>query len=155
MNTQIRRIHKFKFYLNASHYVFFNGRRGKPHPHTWEFMVKILDLRENTVEFNVYENALVKVFAPYQNQTLNDLPPFHALMPTLENMTEYFGAELRKTVAGLQGRLLEVEGSETPTRGYLIDYSLAAEPITLPAASDSAEAADRLFDMLLEDRHEP
>ena len=37
----INREYKFKFYLNANHYIIIDGKEGEQHPHTWEFMVHI------------------------------------------------------------------------------------------------------------------
>ena len=40
-NTTFRE-YKFKFYLNANHFIVINGKEGEVHPHTWEFMVDVL-----------------------------------------------------------------------------------------------------------------
>ena len=122
MSARTSRIYRFKFYLNASHYVFFDGKQGETHPHTWEFALKIRVSGEDLTQFSVYEAAIEKVFEPYQNTTLNEVDPFDALLPTLENLVEVFGLRLHDTVEGLKGELLEFEGSETPTRSYMVSY---------------------------------
>lgn len=33
-NTTFRE-YKFKFYLNANHFIVINGKEGEVHPHTW------------------------------------------------------------------------------------------------------------------------
>lgn len=117
----------FKFYLNASHSTIFNGKQGEVHPHTWEFGLKILTGNDTTVQFNVYENAIQGFFAKYQNTTLNDVAPFDTVIPTLENMVDYFGENLQGILNELGAALSEMEGSETPTRSYLVDYSQTDE----------------------------
>lgn len=122
MNASARRIYRFKFYLNASHYVFFNGHQGETHPHTWEFALKIQVDGNSLTQFSDYEDAISVVFAPYQDKNINEIDPFDALPPTLENLVEVFGARLHDTVEGMNAKLLEFEGSETPTRSYMVSY---------------------------------
>lgn len=117
-----RRIYCFKFYLNASHYVFFNGSQGEMHPHTWEFSLKLQAENDSLHQFSDYEKALGVVFEPYQNKTINEIAPFDELLPTLENIVEIFGAASREAADKIDARLLEIEGSETPTRSYLVSY---------------------------------
>lgn len=146
----MRRIYQFKFYLNASHYVIFDGQRGETHPHTWEFTTKIQLLKDELVPFNVYETAVDEVFAPYQNKELNGVEPFDAIVPSLESLVEVFGERVSKVVSELDGVLIEFEGSETPTRSYLLNYEdrlghvLGEDP--MPATpDDAAEVFDRLL----------
>ena len=41
-------------------------------------------------------------------------------MPTVENVTDYFAGELDTIISDLGGCLISLEGSETPTRGYIV-----------------------------------
>lgn len=146
----MRRIYQFKFYLNASHYVIFDGQRGETHPHTWEFTTKIQLLKDELVPFNVYEDAINEVFAPYQNKELNGLDPFDGIIPSLESLVEVFGERVKAVVAELDGVLVEFEGSETPTRSYLLNYEdglghVPQEDGGAAGAVDSAEVFDRLL----------
>ncbi len=120
--TRIRRIYCFKFYLNASHYVYFGGAQGETHPHTWEFSLKLEVDGCSLQQFSDYEKVLGAVFEPYQNKTVNEIAPFDELLPTLENIVEVFGAASRDAARKVDARLLEFEGSETPTRSYLVSY---------------------------------
>ena len=145
----MKRIYRFKTYLNASHWVIFDGERGELHPHTWEFCAKIGLLSSELVPFGVYEHAIDAVFAPYQNQTVNEIAPFDTVVPSLESLVEVFGARLRQVVSEFDAVLLEFEGSETPTRSFVIDYSdeLVAEPQgDSPVVLDDAGA---VFDRLM------
>lgn len=136
--------YRFKFYLNASHYIIINGRQGDVHPHTWEIIIEVLILKKEFVEFNIFERSIEKFFQQYQNQTMNNIPPFNTIMPTLENLVEYFGQEIRILLRKEGGELTQIEGSETPTRTYIITYEHDAE------FSDSIEAMtkDSVDDML-------
>ena len=147
----MRRIYQFKFYLNASHYVIFDGRRGETHPHTWEFTTKIQLLKDELVPFKVYEDAINEVFAPYQNKELNGLDPFDSIIPSLESLVEVFGERVKAVVSKLDGVLVEFEGSETPTRSYLLTYEEQLGHVSGEAGSGevatagSAEVFDRLL----------
>ncbi len=149
MSDKIFRIYRFKFYLNASHHVVFNGKEGETHPHTWEFTLEILIRREENQQFSVYEKAVEDFFAPYQNQTMNDTPPFDTLLPTLENMVEWFGEHLRPVVREVGGTLLQFEGSETPTRSYLVQYSADDETLA-SVRKDGDKVLGQAFDTLLD-----
>lgn len=145
----MKRIYRFKSYLNASHWVIFDGKRGELHPHTWEFSVKIQLLAEELVPFDVYERAINAVFEPYQNQTINDVAPFDLLVPSLESLVEVFGERLKDVVSEFDAALLEFEGSETPTRSYMLDYS---DEVILAGCQDSAAESNDIgtaFDCLL------
>lgn len=122
MNKGIFSEYRFKFYLNASHSIVINGKQGEVHPHTWEIALTILVERNEFMEFNVYEKAAEKFISQYQDQTMNDVKPFDTIVPTLENIVDYFGAELREVMHDVGGELMRIEGSETPTRSYAVSY---------------------------------
>ena len=148
MNKLFREYH-FKFYLNANHSIIINGMQGQTHPHTWEFVIRVLIQREGFVEFNVYEKEVSKFFEQYQNKNLNDIPPFDKLIPTLETMVEYFGERIRILMREVGGELLQIEGSETPTRSYCISYDRDADYIR-GIEKLSKNSLDTIFDRLLD-----
>lgn len=131
--------YKFKFYLNASHYIVINGKQGEAHPHTWEFILDVVLPNSEFVQFSVYERTIESFFATYQNQTMNDVAPFDTIIPTLEHMVEYFGDAIRQRIQAAGGQLEQIEGSETPTRSYVISY--AQEESFLTGSEQSAQAA--------------
>lgn len=115
--------YRLKNYLNASHFVVFNGRKGNVHPHTWEFSTLLVSTTEEITKFTDTEKKISAIFEPYQNRVLNELAPFDSINPSLENMTEYFIKRIEKAVEGLGYKLVEVEGSETPVRTFGIRVS--------------------------------
>ena len=117
------REYRFKFYLNASHYVIFNNKKGQVHPHTWEFQVDILIDRSKYMEFNDFERGINAFIDPYQDQVMNEVEPFDLIIPTLESMLDYFAPKIRDIIGKLGGQVIRVEGSETPTRSYIHDFS--------------------------------
>lgn len=123
MAIKLYREYRLKFYLNARHFVIFNGKRGEVHPHTWEYALNIRLGRDSFVEFNVFEKAISSYLEQYQNQTVNDIDPFNSIMPTLENMVDYFGEQFYRIVHDMGGMLMRIEASETPTRSYILDMS--------------------------------
>ena len=54
MATRLYREYKFKFYLNANHYIIINGKNGQTHPHTWEFVFYIMKSEGEFVLFNKF-----------------------------------------------------------------------------------------------------
>lgn len=149
MESKLTRVYRFKFYLNGGHSILIGGHQGQVHPHTWEFSLKILLQKQEFVEFNVYEKEINQFFGRYQNQTLNNVEPFDAVMPTLENMVEFFGEQLRMLIRAVGGELMEIEGSETPTRSYLISYE--GDSIYLDNTTRfSGESVSRIMDRMLD-----
>lgn len=149
MENQLLRKYIFKFYLNGSHSIIINGKMGEVHPHTWEFILTIVLRKSEFVQFSVYEKAIDRFFSSYQNRTLNDVKPFDLMIPTLENMVEYFGTELRKIMQDEGGELESVEGSETPTRSYVVSYEQDSEYL-MGIRKSSEKALSELLDRMLD-----
>lgn len=147
--TALYREYKFKFYLNANHFIVIDGKEGQKHPHTWEFMVQIRIDNEKFVQFDAYEKALDEYFEQYQNRVINDIPPFDRIIPTLENMSDYFVQDIRRIVSGLDGMLLKMESSETPTRSYVINFEQDRD-FCENIKKNSKERTERIVDELLD-----
>ncbi len=148
MNHKIFAQYQFKYYLNGSHYIFIDGRKGQSHPHTWEFVLTVLIYKENFLEFNVFEKEIEKYFSAYQGKTLNEVEPFDTVMPTLENMVDYYGEQLREQLRNIGGELIRIEGSETPTRSYVISFERDSVFMT-NLAHYTSDSVDRIFDNLI------
>ena len=50
------------------------------------------------------------------------MKPFDLVVPTIENVTDHFNEELRSLLREHGGELVSVEGSETPTRSYIVSH---------------------------------
>lgn len=149
MSDRLFRKYQFKEYLNASHSITINGKQGKVHPHTWEFVLDIMIVKKEFTEFNYYEKVINDFFDIYQNNTINAIEPFDLIIPTLENLTEYFGDELRKQLRKSGGELIEIVGSETPTRSYIIDYSNDSDYIR-NISEETADSMKNIIDRMLD-----
>ena len=149
MNNRLLREYRFKFYLNASHSIIINGRRGEIHPHTWEITLDIVVERSDFMEFNAYEKAASGFFVQYQDRILNDIEPFDVVIPTLENIVEYFGDRLRQIMREVDGELVRIEGSETPTRSYIVTYT-QDEQYMADIKQKTDKKLDRVIDEMLE-----
>lgn len=112
------RYYRIKAYLNARHFVVFDGKKGESHPHTWEFVATVYTTGGDIIKFTEPEAAIMKVFEPYQNQPINNVEPFNMLIPSLENMTEFFAGQIAEAVKPFNYHLRRFEGSETPVRTY-------------------------------------
>lgn len=113
------RDYKIKIYLNAWHHILNNGRAGEDHPHSWEFTIYMRFPATKFFEFKDLEDPLNAFIEPYQNQILNDLKPFDKIIPTLENIADYFAVEMGTLIDGMNGVVLQVAASETPTKTYI------------------------------------
>lgn len=116
------REYRLKSYLNMNHYIIINGKQGQTHPHTWEFVSTIIVAGDDFVEFRIFENLIEQFLEKYQNQILNTIEPFDVIVPTIENVTDHFNDELQKLLRDNRGELVSLEGSETPTRSYIVSH---------------------------------
>ena len=132
------RYYRIKAYLNASHFVVFDGKKGNVHPHTWEFVATVYTT--DIIKFTEPEKQIMKVFEPYQNQVMNEHEPFDAIIPSLENITEHFASKIAEAVAPMNYHLRRFEGSETPVRTYGVRFP-EAEGIDDDRAADEVEIA--------------
>lgn len=152
MENRLFSEYRFKFYLNASHSILINGKQGQVHPHTWELTLNILVAKKGFVAFNVLEKELEAFINKYQDRTLNDIEPFNTVIPTLENITEYFGSEIRLIARNTGGELRQIEASETPTRSYIVGYSQESDYIkNVERASEQGidEVVDEVLDGII------
>lgn len=134
------RYYRIKAYLNASHFVVFDGKKGDVHPHTWEFVATVYTTGSDIIKFTEPEKQIMKIFEPYQNQIMNDHEPFNAIIPSLENITEYFAAQIAEAVKPMNYHLRRFEGSETPVRTYGVRFP-EAEGAGDRNTSDEVEVA--------------
>ena len=130
MGIRLYREYELKFYLNARHYIIIDGRRGDVHAFT---------------PFMVFEKKVNALLEPYQNRLLNEVEPFDQILPTLENMVDYFAQQARDELWRIGGELIRVEASETPTRSYILELQEGQE------SEREAEILPKLVDSVLED----
>ncbi len=115
------RQYTFTFYLNTSHAIYIEGKRGQVHPHTWEIILHLLYMQDNFIAFHKLEERIEQYMERYQDVCLNDIEPFNKINPTLENCCEYFKNELKDILNEEGWLLLMIEIRETPTRAYVIN----------------------------------
>ena len=114
------REYRLKSYLNMSHYIIIDGRQGLSHPHTWEFVVTMVVVGDEFVQFSAFESLIEQYLEKYQDKILNTIAPFDTIVPTIENVTDHFYEELKGMLHEHGGELVSMEGSETPTRSYIV-----------------------------------
>lgn len=112
--------YKYNFYLNASHSIYIDGKRGERHPHTWEISLYIVNYKDNFVMFNRVEELIEDYLSQYQEKYINECPIFKTINPTLENIAHCFMEELQKILNPINWVIFTMEISETPSRAYII-----------------------------------
>ena len=70
----------------------------------------------------MFEDLIEQFLEKYQNQILNTMEPFDIIVPTIENVTDHFSEELQRLLRKHRGELVSLEGSETPTRSYIVSH---------------------------------
>lgn len=151
MTFEMQREYRLKFYLNAQHFFPdpMTGEAGEVHPHTWEFTLRIAVGQHDFTPFHVFERGIAGHLEPYQNKVMNSCPPFDVVLPTIESMTEMFAKEFDAILREQGGELQSVEGSEGPTRSFIVTIQRPADE---PGARErKAEALSDIIDNVLDD----
>lgn len=152
MALKIYREYCLKFYLNARHYIIIDGTKGDVHPHTWEFAINIRFSRNDFVEFNTFEKGIEDYLAPYQNKILNEMKPFDTILPTIENVADYFAKDFFEIIQKIGGILVSIEASETPTRSYVLNLEEQQEYVDKSDKTEDeilGEVVDAVLDNLM------
>jgi 6-pyruvoyltetrahydropterin/6-carboxytetrahydropterin synthase len=140
--------YRFKFYINASHGIYIDGKLGELHPHTWEIILTLMKGQEGFAPFHEIEKLCEASFARYQDGILNEIPPFTTVNPTLENIATVLRDDVRDALRAQGWLLLTIEVSETPSRSFIIhttsDYTDRSQPVSAGNEAEIQRALDRL-----------
>ena len=88
--------------LIARHFLFGGdwGRENEPHSHHYQIEVQLqgkeLDKHGYLVDIVEVEARLEELLGYYRDQTLNDLPEFKGLNPSIEHFARLFCGQLRE-----------------------------------------------------------
>lgn len=115
------REYRIKAYLNARHFIYINGNQGSVHPHTWEFILYMRFPNNEFIEFTDFEKAINNYLEKFQNKVINNIEPFDTIIPTLENITDSLSSDFFNIITDMNGLLIKIEASETPTRTYIVN----------------------------------
>ncbi|MBR6697943.1 MAG: 6-carboxytetrahydropterin synthase [Lachnospiraceae bacterium] len=150
MDIKIFREYRLKFYLNARHYIIVGNEKSDTHPHTWELALTILIRKKEFIKFGNFETKIEEYFSKYQDRVLNEIAPFNAIIPTLENMVDYFANDIYKIIKEVGGELVCLEGSEGPSRSYILN--LREENESMDAVDNQSEnILSDIIDTILDD----
>lgn len=91
--------------FTASHALKLpDGSYEPPHRHDWPVAVTVqgqpLDAMDCVMDFHELEQIVADVLAPWQDQYLNDVPPFagRAINPSAERVTEQIALAVMKSL---------------------------------------------------------
>lgn len=94
--------------FSAAHAITIRGRREPLHGHDFRVTATIsgpdLDGDGLLVDFHAVERALRDLVGPWNNRTLNEIPPFDRLNPTAENIARHIGEQLAARLAPMLPR---------------------------------------------------
>lgn len=119
-------------FFNASHTVVIKGRKGEQHTHSYRLCVRcrsksIAGQEQVIVDYSTLRDRINRVAQAYNNQVLNDLPPFKKLKSTTENLTAVLFQQLGRALKGLPIDLTSITIWESPT----VAITLTKDDMTL------------------------
>lgn len=112
--------YKFRFYLNATHFICINGKCSNIHPHTWEIVTTLSKEGDDFIQFTNIEKEIDKYFSKYDGTTLNTIPPFDRVNPTMENIGKVITRDIIELLNKEKWKLDILEISENPTRTFIL-----------------------------------
>lgn len=118
-------------FFNATHFVRINGNTGPVHAHSYRLRVRCfsraLSLENQVVVgYQVLVKRVVSLVGAYNGHLLNDLPPFHNLQPTTENLVGVIFLQLERMLEDLPITLASITLWEAPTKA--ITYERGCQP---------------------------
>ena len=82
----------------AAHSIILSGTQEPIHGHNFKTTATIagikLDPEGLLCDFHIVEQTLIQICAPFNNQNLNECPPFDQLNPTAENIAKHIADQL-------------------------------------------------------------
>ena len=102
----------------AAHAIVMRGEREPLHGHNWRVDLTVegasLDADGLLCDFHALEGWLAEIVAPFENQSLNETPPFDTLNPTAEHVARHIVAamleRLPPEVAACRATVTEAPG---------------------------------------------
>ena len=115
-------------FFNARHSVISDGTRGKIHAHSYRltvvFRARILRGKEAfTLPYHLLRRRLKTVMLAYNNQYLNDLPPFSNIEPTTEALSAVIYQQMENLCQDLPIEIIRVTLYESPTESVTFQKS--------------------------------
>ena len=131
-------------FFNARHFVVMNGVPGEVHTHSYRLQVRCRSrqLEQDShvvVGYTAIRERMNQVVSAYNNQLLNDLPPFQRLQPTTENLAAVLFQQLERLLADLPVELVGVTVWESPTESV----AFRLEPVEQERFQEEASRALR------------
>jgi 6-pyruvoyltetrahydropterin/6-carboxytetrahydropterin synthase len=113
--------------LHARHQIRgVSGEKGRVHEHRWQVRVVLqaaeLDRTGWVLDFHEVDAALDELVAPYRGAFLNDVPPFHDINPTRENLARVLADAL---AAKLNDGRVRVHRVDVAEHGHCASYVIA------------------------------
>ena len=129
-------------FFNARHFVVMNGVPGEVHTHSYRLQVRCRSrqLEQDShvvVGYTAIRERMKQVVSAYNNQLLNDLPPFQRLQPTTENLAAVLFQQLERLLADLPVELVGVTVWESPTESV----AFRLEPVEQERFQEEASRA--------------
>jgi 6-pyruvoyl-tetrahydropterin synthase len=107
-------------FFNASHYVVMEGSKGNVHSHSYRLQIRCRSQSLKPVEhiivgYQTLRERIRLVASAYNNQLLNNLPPFKHLQATTENLTAVLFQQLSRMLKDQPVELISITIWESPT----------------------------------------
>lgn len=120
-----KKAYRSRCQFNAVHSLDLSDPR-KMHAHTFRVTAYIENIGEELFAIDRCDAVLDQYFERYRGLRMNDVNPFQALLPTIENMCQVFYEDLTERLSEEGVKLVKLELGDSPLTSYSVGNCLLA-----------------------------
>ncbi len=114
----MQKYYKYQYHFNASHAT--DDTQEHAHMHSFTMELYVSKLQSEQILFFDMDDVVNQYLERYHQKLLNELPPFKAMVPSLENMGDLFFEELYLILREKGIALHQLDICENPLRVYQV-----------------------------------
>ncbi|MEO2508065.1 6-carboxytetrahydropterin synthase [Clostridium paraputrificum] len=110
-----------KYFLNAKHYVFIEGKKSIIHPHNWQLELDVKVESDEMISFRVIDKKIDEILNKFDDKVLNDEEEFQGIETTTENICRVLWEIINNSLNGTGYLLTSLKISENPSRTFVLE----------------------------------
>ncbi|MEG0295206.1 MAG: 6-carboxytetrahydropterin synthase [Clostridium sp.] len=110
-----------KYFLNAKHYVFFNGEKSIIHPHNWQLELNIILNNNEILSYQLIDGYIEDILEQFDGKVLNDHSQFMGKEATTEELGRVLWKIISEKLKSMECYLEILKISENASRTFAIE----------------------------------
>lgn len=110
-----------KYFLNAKHYVVFNGEKSIVHPHNWQLELNIILNHNEILSYKLIDGYIEGILESFDGKILNEHVEFIGREATTEELGRVLWKMVSEKVESMECHLETLKISENASRTFAIE----------------------------------